>query len=402
MISDEANSNLMISNFKNTKDHFSVVGIHYETNHPVRVVIKNGIIQELVEDPNISDSDSKLYIAPGLVDNQVNGYANIDFTGDKLTTESIAQTTKALWKYGVTTFFPTLISNSHENLIRNFKILAGALKSDYVSSCIPLFHLEGPYISPEQGFRGCHPVEHIRKPSWEEFLEYQKAADGKIGLVTLAPEIEGAMEFISMAVKNQVVVAMGHTNASAELINLAADKGVRLSVHLGNGCANIIHRHHNPIWPQLANDKLATCIIADGHHLIPEEMIVFYRLKGPDHLILSSDITCLAGMPSGKYMFAGSEVFVTEEGVLRNLEQNCLAGASLPLITGIENMIKIVGCSLPQAINLASTNVASVFGLSDRGSLTPGKRADLILFEKTGYRINIRKTYLSGEVVFTE
>jgi N-acetylglucosamine-6-phosphate deacetylase len=386
---------------QNIKDHFSVAGIHYETNHPVRVVIKNGIIQEIVEDPNVKDSDKKLYIAPGLIDNQVNGITNIDFSGDKLTTDEVLQATKALWKYGVTTFFPTLISNSHENLIRNFKILTEALQFDYVRECIPLFHLEGPYISPEQGYRGCHPVAHIRKPSWDEFLEYQKAAQGKIGLVTLAPELEGAMEFISLAVKNQVVVAMGHTNASAERINQAADKGVRLSVHLGNGCANVIHRHHNPIWPQLANDKLVTCIIADGHHLIPEEMIVFYRLKGPDHLILSSDITYLAGMPSGKYMFAGSEVFVTKEGVLKNLEQNCLAGASLPLITGIENMMKIANCSLSQAINLASGNVASVFGLKDRGSLTPGKKADLILFEKTGDRINIRKTYLSGEMVFT-
>jgi N-acetylglucosamine-6-phosphate deacetylase len=386
---------------ENRTSHFEIEGIHYATGNPVRVEISGGNIRNVTEISGLKDENRILYIAPGLIDNQINGYANIDFSGNSLIQGDIIKAAKAVWKEGVTTFLPTLISNSHEKLIKNFNILGEALQNnEQLRESVPGFHLEGPYISPEEGFRGCHPVQHIRKPSWEEFTEYQKASGGRIIQVTIAPELDGATEFIKLCTQNGIIVAIGHTNASAEVINNAVENGVRLTTHLGNGCANLIHRHRNPIWPQLANDLLTPSIIADGQHLLPEEIRVFYKVKGPDNIILTSDVVYLAGMAPGKYTFMESEVILTTEGMLLNAKENCLAGASFPLKKGVENMMNFTGCSVTRAIDMASAIVARFYGFNDRGTLAPGKRADIILFERDGNQIHIERTWLKGNLVY--
>ena len=382
---------------------FILEGINYATGAPVRIEILDGIILNIKEIAKVKDRKNVLYIAPGLIDNQVNGYANVDFSGNNLSPEDVLKAAKAIRREGVTAFLPTLISNSHENLVKNFTVLDEALKNDeLLRESVPGFHLEGPYISSEEGYRGCHPVQYIRKPSWAEFSEYQEAAGGRIIQVTIAPEIEGAMEFIMLCVQHKIVVAMGHTNATTDQIRSAAEIGVRLSTHLVNGCANMIHRHKNPLWQQLADDRLTPSIIADGHHLLPEEIKVIYRVKGPDNIILTSDVMYLSGMAPGKYTFMDSEVILTDDGMLLNTEQNCLAGASFPLKKGVENMMNVTGCSLTRAIDMASANVARIYGLSDRGILAPGKRADLVMFERDGNQLNIKKTILNGKLVYQD
>ena len=388
---------------RGNRNHFTIEALHYLSGNSVRVEINDGTIEDITPAEGLETVCNNIFIAPGLIDNQINGYANIDFSGNDLSVESFTTAAQAIWRDGVTSFLPTLITNSHENLIRNFSILDKALASDeLLRESVPGFHLEGPYISPEDGYRGCHPVQHIRNPSWSEFMEYQRAAGGKIILVTMAPELEGATEFIRLCKENGIITSMGHTNSSAEQINNAVENGVKLSTHLGNGCANFIHRHNNPIWPQLANDKLVSTIIADGHHLLPEELKVFLKVKGPYNIILTSDVMYLAGMAPGKYTFMESEVVLTEEGMLINTALNVLAGASFPLKKGVENMMKFTGCSLADAVNMASRNIAGIYGLEDRGTLTKGKRADFILFEKENDNLKIRKTYLGGNLVFQQ
>jgi len=378
------------------KNSSLIEAIHYETNKPVRVEIRDGLITDISEISG-SSLNKGLYIAPGLIDNQINGYKGVDFSDPGLTTENMKMAVEAIRKDGVTTFFPTIITGSHENLLKTFLNIARAMKDDEVRSSVPGFHLEGPYISQEEGFYGCHPAEFIRKPSWMEFCEYQQAAKGNIRQVTVAPEVDGAKEFIRLCVLNNIVVAIGHTNASSEQIKQAVEYGAVVSTHLGNGCANLIDRHRNPLWPQLANDLLTTSIIADGHHLLPEEIQVFYKVKGPHNIILTSDVTHLIGMPPGKYIFLGSEVVFTDEGLIKNPVLNCLAGASMPLRTGVGNVLKFTGCTLGEAVNMATANVARIYDLPDRGSLAPGKRADLILFEMAGYNINIKQVIIKGK-----
>jgi N-acetylglucosamine-6-phosphate deacetylase len=377
-------------------------GLHYETGKPVRIEIENGTIGKISDAHSQDVSGKDLYIAPGLIDNQVNGYYGVDFADERLSVDGIKAAAEALWKDGVTTFVPTLVTGSHDDLIRNFKVLAKAREDSFFKGSIPGFHLEGPYLSPEPGYYGCHPVQHLRRPSWKEFLEYQEAAGGKIIEVTIAPELDGALEFIRLCSENGIVTAIGHTNATADKITLAVENGARLSTHLGNGCANLIHRHRNPLWPQLANDRLTPSLIADGYHLTPEEMKVFYKIKGPENLILTSDVNHLIGLPPGDYKYLGSQVILTAEGLVMNPELNCLAGASLPLLKGVENMMNDAGCSLGVAVNLASRNVARVLAIDDRGNLARGKRADLVLLQKKENRLQVMGTYLRGVPAHSE
>lgn len=378
----------------------SIEGINFETGKPVRLEIAGGNIVSVNEFIN-TDNNYLPWIAPGLIDNQINGYANIDFSGDGLSSGDLFKSAKAIWSDGVTTFIPTLITNSRENLIRNFRILADELEGNkQLELSIPGFHLEGPCISESDGYRGCHPLEFVRKPSWEEFTEFQDAACGKIIQLTLAPETEGAMDLIRKCTENGIVSAVGHSNASAGQIKMAGDNGASLSTHLGNGCANLINRHNNPIWPQLADERFTISVIADGHHLTPEELIVFRKVKGPDKIILTSDVIFLAGMAAGRYKFLGADVTLTPEGMLINADLNILAGASFPLITGVGNLLKFTGCSLYEAVNMASSNVAKFYNLNDRGTLAPGKRADIIIFNLSDSKPEILKTYLSGNLVY--
>ena len=386
---------------KDSASDFSIEGIHFLTGKPVRLEIIDGIIGTVKEITTLDDRNKNLFIAPGLIDNQINGYVNVDFSGNNLSPNDLITAAKAIWKDGVTSFLPTLVTNSNENLLRNFRILDEAIRNDkQLSESIPGFHLEGPYISPAEGFRGAHPPKYIRKPSFDEFMRYQEAAGGRIIQITIAPELEGAMDFISSCSKAGVIVAIGHTNASADQILQAVECGAKLSTHLGNGCANLINRHKNPLWPQLANDQLTPSIIADGHHLTPEEIRVFYKVKGSDNIILTSDVIFLAGMAPGKYSFLESEVNLTSEGMIINTELNCLAGAFFPLKKGVENIMNFTGCSLTKAINMASGNVARIYGLNDRGAITAGKRADIIQFERNRNEFMIRKTFLNGKSVF--
>ena len=375
-----------------------IKAIHFETGKPVRIKIKNGLIDEISE---ISPTAGKqnLFVAPGFIDNQINGYNSVDFSDLNLTTENMLMALESIRYDGVTTFFPTIITNSHENLLRIFRNLTEALKDNEIRSSVPGFHLEGPYISAEEGYYGCHPSGYIRKPSWDEFAHYQEAAGGNIRQVTLAPELDGCIDFIDNCIRKNIVVAIGHTNASGEQINKAVDHGARLSTHLGNGCANLIDRHRNPFWPQLANDLLTPTLIADGHHLLPEELQVFYKVKGPKNLVLTSDVTHLTGMAPGKYVFLGSEIVLTEDGLIKNPVLNCLAGASMPLRTGVGNIMKFTGCKLGEAINMATLNVAGIYNLSDRGSLVPGKRADLVVFEIIDNKLNIKQIIINGKII---
>ncbi|MDA0194237.1 MAG: N-acetylglucosamine-6-phosphate deacetylase [Bacteroidetes bacterium] len=372
-----------------------IEGIHYSTGKPIQLSMQGGMITEIIEIPSCKTEN---IIAPGLIDNQVNGYLGIDFSGDSLDTEGIEKVTKALWQQGVTSYLPTLITNSHESLKRNFKIFSELTDDSLFTKSIIGYHLEGPYISPEPGFVGCHPMEHVRKPDWDEFQELQKAASGRIVQVTLAPEMEGSLGFIQHCVNSGIVVSLGHTNAGFDIIKAAVEAGASLSTHLGNGCANLIHRHNNPIWPQLDCDDLTPSVIADGHHLPPELIRTIFKVKGKDNLILTSDVAPPAGMRPGKYFFAGSDVELKKNGRLESISNNCLAGASFSLKAGVENMVKFVGCTLSEAIDMASKNPARVYGFTDRGVIEKGKRADIILIQND-HHIHIKETYVLGENV---
>jgi N-acetylglucosamine-6-phosphate deacetylase len=285
-------------------------------------------------------------------------------------------------------------------LIENFSIMKEAIADEEISLSVPGFHLEGPYISPVDGFRGAHPAEWVRPPDWNEFQSFYEASGKHIIEVSVAPELEGAIDFIRKLRELDIIVALAHHNGSVLQIKEAVDAGAVLSTHLGNGCANMIHRHNNPLWPQLADTRLTASLIVDGFHLTREEVQVFTRAKGAEGVIIVSDLSSLAGMPPGEYERFGRTVVVHPNGMIALPSQNVLAAASFLITRGVENMVRFTGCSLADAIHMATRNPARLMGLRDRGTITPGKRADLVLFSFEDGKINIIRTYVAGKLVY--
>jgi len=380
----------------------TIEGIHYADGKPVQIKIENGKIESVQYIEKTSDG-SNLIIAPGFFDNQVNGFAGVSFIFGKsdLTVEGVEKATKELWKKGVTTYLPTLTTNSQELLVKNFGILADAINNENIRGSIPGFHLEGPYINPEDGFRGAHPKRFVRPPDWEEFMEMMEAADNRILQVTVAPEMEGVQEFIKKCTACGILVAVGHHNANKEQLDQAVLNGAKISTHLGNGCANMINRHRNPLWPQLANDDLMISIICDGFHLLPEEIKTFYAVKGSERTIITSDVTSYAALEPGEYTTdTGETIELTEDGMLRYPAQNVLYGSASPITKGVGHIMEVTGCTLADAVQMASTNPAKLYELNDRGRLEPGKRADFILFTLEDFQVNIKETWVKGELVY--
>lgn len=377
-----------------------IEGFLYNDGEPVSIEIVNGKIAEIHRLSSEADIP-EMYVAPGLIDIQINGYMGVDFSSQNLTIEDLREATRSLWEIGVTTFLPTVVSNDPARMKKSFSLLSKALKDEEIGKSIPGFHLEGPYISPEQGFRGAHLEKYIRQPDLEEFCELQAAAQYRIKLITVAPEVEGAISFIGKCVESGLVVSLGHHNGTAENIKLAVDVGASMSTHLGNGCANMIHRHLNPLWPQLANDNLTISIIVDGFHLTKEEVQSFYKIKGPDKTILVSDAVDLAGLPPGEYIRRGKRLVLTADNIVKFPAENVLAGAATPISVCVGNIMRFTGCSLANAIQMASTNPVKLLGLVELGEIKPGKRADLILFRIIDNKIVIIKTIVTGKVVYS-
>ena len=396
---------LLILLFTDLQSQVSIEGLHYKNGKPIRVTIKDGLIETISSIKSLNPKYKNDIIAPGLFDNQVNGFAGVSFAlgNHELTSEGIEKATTELWKKGITSYLPTLTTHSKEVLINNFKILDLAINDEKLAGAIVGFHLEGPYINAGDGSRGAHPKQYVRLPDWTEFMELYEASGKNIKEITLAPELPGAIEFIKKATALGVTVAIGHHNANKTQVDEAVKSGAKISTHLGNGCANMIHRHNNPLWPQLANDDLMISIICDGFHLLPEEISTFYKTKGVNKTIITSDVTSYAALPPGVYKTqTGEEIELTEDGKLHYPAQQVLYGSAAPLTNGIGNIIKYTHCSLADAIQMASTNVARLYKLNDRGELKKGMRADIILFSMDNSKVNIHKTYVKGRLVYDE
>ncbi len=383
-------------------------GIRYDNSQAVQVQVDAGRVVRI--DAPLKDrtprADSFAYVAPGFVDIQVNGYGGQEFSSLALTPEKVAEIVRAHFAFGVTSICPTLTTSSFPVLAHGVRTIATACRQfPDVSRAVVGIHLEGPYISAEDGPRGAHPAEHCRAPDWDEFCRLQDAAEGRIAIVTLSPEYEGAAMFISRAVAQGILVAIGHTSADSSQIRAAVESGARLSTHLGNGAHRTLRRHPNYIWDQLAEDRLAASLIVDGHHLPPEVVKTFVRAKSPQRIVLVSDASGMAGLAPGRYTTSGCELEILADGRLVIAGQDqLLAGASAPIGVGVINCLRFAELELATAIELATANPARLLG-RECGELRPGGRADFVLFdldesEPSRPSLRVVATILGGEWVF--
>lgn len=301
---------------------------------------------------------------PGLCDLQVNGFAGVDFNSPATTEADVRRAIDRLRATGVTRFLPTLITSSLERFCQCARNLAQTHHA-----AIAGLHLEGPYIAAEDGPRGAHPHEHVVPASVDDFARRQDAAEGRIRLVTLAPEVPGGLALIDYLVARGVRVAIGHTAATPAQIRDAVKAGATLSTHLGNGCAQLLARHPNLLWEQLAADELHASLIADGHHLPPATMKVMVRAKTPARTILITDAVAAAGCTPGTYELNGEQVELSPEGRVSPPGKPWLAGSSLTLDGAVANAVKFADVPFAAAWAMASTQPAQFLGLQPAGKV---------------------------------
>ncbi|HZF40554.1 MAG TPA: N-acetylglucosamine-6-phosphate deacetylase [Blastocatellia bacterium] len=345
----------------------------------------------------------ELRVAPGLIDIQINGYGGVDFNDPDTNTEQFVAATRKLRRTGVTAFCPTIITESFDHIAKCISNLVRAAgESPEFARAMIGIHVEGPFISPEDGPRGAHRKQHARAPDWNEFQRWQNAARGRIRIVTLSPEWPGAIDFIERADSSGVVVAVGHTAATPAQIADAASAGARLSTHLGNGSHAKIDRHPNYIWEQLANDDLWASFIVDGHHLPPSVVKCFLRSKGVERSILVTDAIAAAGKPPGRYRLGNVEVEVTPVRRVCLPGSPYLAGSVLEMHEAVARTVQYSDATLDDALRMASANPAELLGAgAEFGSIEIGGRADLILFrwDKENSTLDLAATIVNGEMV---
>jgi N-acetylglucosamine-6-phosphate deacetylase len=298
----------------------------------------------------------------GFFDLQVNGFAGVDFNTPGCTPDQLSHATEALQATGVTRFLPTLITSS----LDRFSSCARSILQ-FSHPAIAGIHLEGPYISPDDGPRGAHPLEQVIAASIEDFCRRQDAASGRIVLVTLAPEVPGALLLIEYLVKSDVRVAIGHSAARPEQIREAVSAGATLATHLGNGCAQSLPRHPNFIWEQLAADELCASFIADGHHLPPATLKSMVRAKQPARSILVTDATAAATCRPGYYTIGEARIELTAAGRVSAPGAPNLAGSALAMNQAVANTVRFTGLPLSETLKMASTLPAHYLGLETVG-----------------------------------
>jgi N-acetylglucosamine-6-phosphate deacetylase len=375
---------------------------HYATGDQVDVVCTRGKISEIDElfGPRQTPDVEAGFVAPALFDLQINGCDGRGFSSPKLTSQDVLHVINVCRSHGIGALCPTLITNSFDALVHGFKTLARSCDADEaVAAALPAFHLEGPYISAEDGPRGAHPREHVRPPDWDEFQRFQEAAGGRIRLVTLAPEREGALPFIQRLVASGVVVALGHTAASGEQIGAAVAAGACLSTHLGNGSHAMLPRHDNYVWEQLAADGLWASIICDGHHLPPALIKCILRVKTPARCVLTCDASPLAGLPPGRYSEWDQELEVLRDGRVVLPGTPFLGGSGVFTDTCVGIAVRDGGVSLREALDMAGARPRSLLGVEAR-PLAAGAAADLVLFDwEPGGSMRVTGTVIAGELL---
>jgi len=302
---------------------------------------------------------------PGLFDLQVNGFAGIDFNAPGLTGEGLAEALERQRATGVTRCLPTLITSSFDRFARNARVIARS-----PDPAVAGIHMEGPYLSPEDGPRGAHPREHVTNATIADFDRRQEAADGRIVLVTLAPEAPGALSLIDHLVKAGVRVAIGHTGGTPQQVEDAISAGATLATHLGNGCAQTLPRHPNFIWTLLAADPVAASFIVDGHHLPAATVKGLIRAKGVDRSILVTDATSAAACGPGRYSIGDVVCESREDGRVSLPGTPYLAGSSLTLDRAVANTVKFTGMPIEVVLPMASTIPALYLGVQTAGTVS--------------------------------
>jgi N-acetylglucosamine-6-phosphate deacetylase len=355
------------------------------------VVVRDGRIEALALDPRDGDLPAERravrgVIAPGFVDLQVNGAFGADVGVDASALETIS---RELPRTGVTAYLPTAISWPLERYAGLFEALERA--GDTPGARILGVHLEGPFLAPTR--HGAHDPENLR--AVDRGVLEQLLSSGRVRVMTLAPELPGALEAIELIAGAGAVASAGHTEATYDEVVRAADAGLTLGTHLFNAMSPLGHREPGPAGALLSDERLRTGIIADGIHVHPAALRIAHRAKGTEGLVLVTDAMQAAGMPGGTYALSGRRVNVAD-GAAR-LDDGTLAGATATMDEVIRRAQGFLGLSLEETIRMATRTPAQALGLDRVGQIAPGAEADLVVLGADGV---VEETLVAGEPVY--
>jgi N-acetylglucosamine-6-phosphate deacetylase len=331
-------------------------------------------------------------LAPGFIDIHIHGGAGHDVM--EAGADALPPIERLLAAHGVSSYFPTTVTAPMEATLSALARLADAIDAAEKSSARDLrarplgIHLEGPFISHKR--RGVHPPENLLTPSVAAFDRFWQAARGHIRVLTIAPELPGAVEVIAEASARRVCVSLGHSDADLNAARAGIAAGARHATHTFNAMRPLDHRDPGILGEVLTDSRLSADIIADGIHLDPIIVELFLKAKGPDAAVLITDATAATGMPDGRYRLGSLEVEVKGG---RCMVGGKLAGSVLNMDRAVRNVVQFARWELQQAVRLATLNPARVAGVKQGGVLEAGAPADLVVLSPSG---EVRQTIIRG------
>lgn len=326
-----------------------------------------------------------LILCPGFIDLQLNGAFGLDFTSEP---RAIWVAAARLPEFGVTSFLPTIITAPLETIAAAQVILSR--RPPHFSGATPLgLHLEGPFLNSQK--RGAHNPVHLRQPDLNAIADWSPEKD--VRLVTLAPELPGALEVIRLLRERGLVVSAGHSMATFEEARAGVEAGLTYGTHLFNAMPTLEHRDPGLVGALLADPRVTVGVIPDGIHLHPTIVKLIWQSKGATGINVVTDAMAALGMPPGRY--ALGDFTVTVDATSARLSDGRLAGSILGLDQALRNLIAFTGCSLSEALATVTSVPAKVLGLTDRGQIAPGLIADLVLLTPD---LRVVKTYSAGKI----
>lgn len=331
------------------------------------------------------------YICPGFVDMHIHGYAGADVMDCSV--EALETMSRELAQRGTTSFLATTMSAPPEELVRAIKNICVTQQQGTEGAELLGCHLEGPFLNKSK--KGAHKAEQLRLPNIVELREYIDAGSDCIKMMSMAPEMTGALEVIKMAREMGIVVSLGHSDASLNQVEEACGCGLEHVTHAFNAMAGLHHRDPGTAGAILSMKQLTVDVIPDGYHVHPSVVRILVRSKGVDQVSAISDCIKAGGQGDGEYELGGQKVIV--KNGIAHLEDGTLAGSTITLSEGVKVMVEKVGLSLEEAVRMVSLNPARTLGLYDRGVLEHGKRADIVVLD---HHYNVLMTIVKGKVVY--
>lgn len=368
--------------------------LHKGNLEQLDLLVENGLIDAMEKHPSVPEGSecfdaNGLTLVPGFVDIHTHGALNVDF--NHANEEEVGKVSSFFASRGVTTYLPTILTDTPETMIKQLDLLSNPrLLKD--NPTIAGIHLEGPFLCPT--YKGAMPGHLLKQCDVFLFRDLYAASRGSIRVMTLAPELDGAIPLIEEAVALGVKVSLGHSSASYEEAMAAIDAGAVGTTHIMNAM-KLLHMHDPAILTAVLEQDVYAEMICDGFHLHPPIVRLLLKVKGYDRMLAVTDSLSATGCPDGYYKLGVNTIFV-KEGDAKVVETGARAGSTLTMDHALRNLMHYTNKQIDQLSQLVSTNAARMLGFDDRGALEVNKRADLVGLDADA---NVQCTIAKGTII---